>query len=402
MGRLTLNILLSFAQFEREIISERTKDKLSAAKKKGKFVGGRPSLGYEVDKIKHRLVVNHKEAEVVRYLFNLYLKEKSALKVARIANEKGYLTKKCTMNGKPAGGIKFTCGTINSLLNNFVYTGKVKTNGEIYPGEHEQIISDEIFNKVQELLQANRLNKNPKRLKHIGLLTRMFFCKTCQKSIYYSYVRKKNYNYACYVCVGAEKLGYDSCATGCLNASRVEDFILNFLRKIVDDKRLRPDIWEIFPIKDKREIFQSFIKKVEYNAKNHILSLTLTKDGQIHDLPINLKVPIIEKIETIEDKIKREPRIRQLLLLAHQIQGLLDIGKAKDLKDISKWLNVTVPRAYQFLNYLRLSPAIQEEIILSANPILFKIPEHRLRKINVKKDYSEQKMLWERLKNSLV
>jgi DNA invertase Pin-like site-specific DNA recombinase len=400
MGRLTLNILLSFAQFEREIISERTKDKLTAAKKKGKFVGGRPSLGYDVDTIKHRLVTNPQEAEIVRDLFNIYLKEKSGLKAARIANEKGYLTKKCTLNGKPAGGITFSTGTINYLLNNFIYTGKVIANGVIYPGEHEQIISDDIFNKVQKLLQANRLNKNPRRLKHIGLLTRMFFCKTCQKSIYYSYVRKKNYNYACYLCVEAQKRGYNSCLTGCLNAQRTEDAVIKFLRTIVPDKRIGPDNWNLLPIKEKREIFQSFVKKVEYNSKSHVLSLTLTENGLVHDFPIDLKIPIIEKKETIEDKIKKEPKIRQLLLLAHQIQDLLDTGKAKDLKEIAKWLNVTPPRAHQFLNLLRLAPIIQEEIILSNDPVLFNIPEHRLRRTQIERDSIQKIILWNKLKNN--
>jgi len=400
MGRLTLNILLSFAQFEREIISERTKDKLSAAKKKGKFVGGRPSLGYDVDTIKHRLVTNPQEAEIVRDLFNLYLKEKSGLKVARIANEKGYLTKKCLLNGKPAGGITFSTGTINYLLNNFIYTGKVITNGVIYPGEHEQIISDEIFNKVQKLLQANRLNKNPRRLKHIGLLTRMFFCKTCQKSIYYSYVRKKNYNYACYVCVEAQKRGYNSCLTGCLNAQRTEDAVINFLRSIITDKRIESSNWNLLPVKEKREIFQSFVKKVEYNSKSHVLSLILTNE-QVHDFPVDLKIPITEKIETIEDKIKKEPKIRQLLLLAHHVQDLLETGKAKDLKEIAKWLNVTPPRAHQFLNLLRLAPAVQEEIMLSNDPGLFNIPEHKLRKIHIREDSEYQKILWKELKEMI-
>src|SRR3989338_7784663 len=93
MGRLTLNILLSFAQFEREIISERVKDKMGAARKKGKWLGGRPILGYELDKVNRKLIINAKGAKIVREVFDLYLKEKSYLLVAKILNEKAYLTK---------------------------------------------------------------------------------------------------------------------------------------------------------------------------------------------------------------------------------------------------------------------------------------------------------------------
>src|SRR3990167_4912411 len=89
MGRLTLNILLSFAQFEREIISERTKDKMGAARRRGKWTGGRPALGYDLDRQNRCLIVNPKEAELVREIFLLYLKEKSLFKVAELLNQKG-------------------------------------------------------------------------------------------------------------------------------------------------------------------------------------------------------------------------------------------------------------------------------------------------------------------------
>lgn len=398
MGRLTLNILLSFAQFEREIISERTRDKLSSAKKKGKFVGGRPSLGYDVDRINHRLIVNPAEAEIVRDLFNLYLKEKSGLKVALIANKKGYLTKKCTLNGKPAGGITFSTGTINYLLNNFVYTGKVRTNGQVYPGEHEAIISDDIFNKVQKLLQFNRINKNPRRLKHIGLLTKIFFCKACQKSIYYSYVKKKKYDYACYACVRAQKHGFASCPTGSLNAQRTDDAVINALRNTFTDQRLTASNWSLLTVNEKREILQSLIKKVEYDSRSHLLSLIRTGTEEVHNFPINLKVPIVKKEETNEDKIRKEPRIRQVLLLAHQIQEMLDTGQAKNVKEIAKWLNVTVPRVHQFMRLIDIPPAFQEEIILSDNPALFKIPEYKLREICLKENNEKQERLWAGLK----
>src|SRR5476649_1817613 len=96
MGRLTLNILLSFAQFEREIISERTRDKMSAAKKKGRWIGGRPPLGYDLDKVNHKLVVNQDEAKIVREIFDLYLEKRSLLSVAIALNEKNYKTKSYT------------------------------------------------------------------------------------------------------------------------------------------------------------------------------------------------------------------------------------------------------------------------------------------------------------------
>ena len=141
MGRLTLNILLSFAQFEREIISERTRDKMGAAKKKGKWIGGRPSLGYNIDKEKHKLVINPKEAELVRKIFNSYIEKRSLLSVTMIMNDLSYTTKRHTSEtGKKFGGIQFRSNGIQRILTNPLFIGKVLYQGEIYPGEHEAIV----------------------------------------------------------------------------------------------------------------------------------------------------------------------------------------------------------------------------------------------------------------------
>lgn len=152
MGRLTLNILLSFAQFEREIISERTKDKMAAARKKGKWLGGRAILGYNVDKENRALKINETEAALVRNIFDLYFRERSTLEVAHILNDKGYTTKRqAKKSGAHYGGNKFNRSDIWILLNNIIYTGKVRYAGQLYQGMHEPIISEEIFNKAQEI-----------------------------------------------------------------------------------------------------------------------------------------------------------------------------------------------------------------------------------------------------------
>ena len=117
MGRLTLNILLSFAQFEREMISERTKDKMRAARMKGKWVGGRPPLGYSTDKEKCKLVINPKEAELIRLIFNLYIEKKSVLQTARALNELGHTTKSYPFGGQAGGGVKFKNSNISEKLN---------------------------------------------------------------------------------------------------------------------------------------------------------------------------------------------------------------------------------------------------------------------------------------------
>jgi site-specific DNA recombinase len=143
MGRLTLNILLSFAQFEREIISERTRDKLGAARRKGKWIGGIPVLGYDVDPRGGRLIVNDGEAERVREIFAIAASTGALTSALREIDERGYTTKAWTsQGGRPHPGRRFSKNALSALLNNVLYVGSVRHKGVVYPGEQEPIVDD--------------------------------------------------------------------------------------------------------------------------------------------------------------------------------------------------------------------------------------------------------------------
>lgn len=292
MGRLTLNILLSFAQFEREIISERVKDKMGAARKKGKWLGGRTILGYELDKVNHKLVINEKGAKLVREIFDLYLKEKSLLSVAMILNEKGYHTKQYTSkSGTTYGGIKFKTTNIHLTLNNVLYTGKVKYNGELYPGLQEAIISDEIFDKAQVILANNNVRrKDSKYTSNPGLLKGILRCKDCNCVMSHTYTKKGPHKYQYYVCVNAQKRGYVNCPTRSVNAQVIEDAVIDNLRVIAanstdTDKELKEaiiidsPIWETLFPQQKHEALKLMIQEVSYSSTDGKLNLTLNHDG---------------------------------------------------------------------------------------------------------------------------
>jgi DNA invertase Pin-like site-specific DNA recombinase len=156
LGRLTLNILLSFAQFEREIIAERTRDKMAAARRKGKWVGGIPVLGYDVAPQGGRLVVNPQEAEQVRNIFNLYLNCGSVIGVVQRLSQNGWTTKQwMTKSGKHRKGRPFNKNAVMALLSNVVYTGQVCHQGQLYPGEHEAILDRELWNEANRHLCEN-------------------------------------------------------------------------------------------------------------------------------------------------------------------------------------------------------------------------------------------------------
>ena len=156
LGRLTLNVLLLFAQFEREIIAERTRDKMSAARRKGKWTGGHPMLGYDIDPRGGRLILNADEAQQVRNIFKLYLDYNAMLPVVREIDRRGWHTKQwVTKRGAIQGGKPFTKGRLYRLLTNPIYTGNVEFKGQVYDGEHEAILEAETWESVQQILHRN-------------------------------------------------------------------------------------------------------------------------------------------------------------------------------------------------------------------------------------------------------
>jgi site-specific DNA recombinase len=155
-GRLTLNILLSFAQFEREIIAERTRDKMSAARRKGKWTGGHPVLGYDICPQRKQLVVNGAEADRVREIFAFYIGCKSLLSVVRKLDSVGWCTKRwVTSAGNARGGKPFTKSQLYRLLTNSIYTGRVAYKGEIYGGQQEAIVDARTWEEAQYILHRN-------------------------------------------------------------------------------------------------------------------------------------------------------------------------------------------------------------------------------------------------------
>ncbi|MEE4236045.1 MAG: recombinase family protein, partial [Anderseniella sp.] len=157
MGRLTLNVLLSFAQFEREVTAERIRDKIAASKKKGLWMGGLPPIGYDPhpDPTRRELVVNDAEADVVRQIFNLYLGEGCLNAATRAAAKAGLRSKQHKFrSGRTQGGNVFSRGQIHKLLTNPVYIGLIRHKDKTFPGTHPAIIEQETWNQVQSRLQA--------------------------------------------------------------------------------------------------------------------------------------------------------------------------------------------------------------------------------------------------------
>ena len=400
MGRLTLNILLSFAQFEREIISERTRDKMGAARKKGKWIGGRPALGYDLDKENHKLVVNPKEAEIVKEIFDLYLEKRSLLSVTMALNEKGYKTKdNVTLQGKKYGGFQFKSTGVNLILKNVLYIGKVSYHGQIYNGEQERIVSDEVFQKAQSILADNRQDcKIAGTAKNIGLLSSLLRCKDCNCSMYYAYSMKGKYKYHYYLCMNAQKRGYKNCPTKLIAAQAIENKVMDCLRKIVSSPKIESESWDKLNLQDQIKIIKTMLKQISYDARAGILEIILLNEKS-HMFTVKLEelkhIPPHRK----EIELSKEPLIRQNLIFAHQISETMQ-EKGCSLHQISKWIGIAHPKLCQIANMLNIAPKIQEGILFSQDKNLYKIPEYRIRDILSEPDWQKQQEIWNSLLKS--
>jgi site-specific DNA recombinase len=169
MGRLTLNVLLSFAQFERELSSERVRDKIAASRRKGKWTGGTVPLGYDAKNKK--LVINKAEAETVRYIFKRYLELQSFGKLVEDLDNKGIVTKRrVTKVKKYNGEIPFTYGPLAYFLKNRLYIGETGHKEKWFRGEHTAIVDRKIFDQVQQLLASKPVDRKARRTASEALL----------------------------------------------------------------------------------------------------------------------------------------------------------------------------------------------------------------------------------------
>lgn len=174
MGRLTLNVLLSFAQFEREVTGERIRDKIAASKKKGMWMGGNPPLGYDV---KDRcLVVNQTEAKTVRHIFRCYAELGTVRLLKEALDEQGIVSKqRATQAGRRWGGNSITRGALYEMLRNRIYIGQIRHKGQAYPGNHKPVIDEALWDTVQKKLDDHGVEHEKGRSKAISLLTGLLY-----------------------------------------------------------------------------------------------------------------------------------------------------------------------------------------------------------------------------------
>jgi DNA invertase Pin-like site-specific DNA recombinase len=238
MGRLTLNILLSFAQFERELAGERIRDKFAASRAKGIFMGGHPPIGYDIRD--RKLVVNPAEAELIRLIFRRFLDLSSALLLIRELNAQGHHTKSwTTRSGTFREGRPFDKGTLYKILRNRTYLGEAVHKGTSYPGEHDPIVDRATWDRVHEVLASNaRRRGNEARARTLAPLRGLMRCTHCSSAMTPTHTRRRGRLYRYYVCLGASRRGHDTCPVRSVAASEVEGLVLGQVRRLLASPEL--------------------------------------------------------------------------------------------------------------------------------------------------------------------
>ncbi len=245
MGRLMINVLMSFAEYERDLTGERIRDKIASSKRKGMWMGGPPPMGYDCRD--RKLVINPAEAEILRLVFDQFIVKRSVKLAVQALRQMGIRTKfRITGNGKEVGGNLFDVGTVYKMLNNPIYVGKIRHKDQLYDGQHQPIISQETWDAAQAILQISpRVRGNITKRKIPAVLTGLLKCGGCGSSMSPKHTKKKNGKLYRYYAPSAHMKGScETCPIRQLAASEIEAVVMSQLQSIFQTPEMIVQVWK--------------------------------------------------------------------------------------------------------------------------------------------------------------
>lgn len=400
MGRLTLNVLLSFAQFEREVTAERIRDKIAASRAKGIFMGGNPPLGY--DPMKRKLVINEAESKTVRMIFERYLVVQSVGRLAAELNALGVTTKAwVSESGRQMGGGVWYIGPLFHVLRNRVYVGEVVHKSKIYNGEHEPLLERDLFDRVQALLEKNRNGYKQKiATDSPGVLSGLIFddqgnAMTPQRS-------RKNGRPGNVYYVSQALLQHRRDKAGTLPrvaARKVEELLARKQHEIFGD----PGLTKVTPEDTDRAVREwqrARLRRVTVGKAMVVIELPLVVDGSDQEASIREKVEAVakssrpnEKLNLTDDAVivtlniplktwggrkssqawdrpdwtiaKAMPNkaLIAALVQAHRMREMIVSGEATSMDDVVKATGIDRKQVRLTMRLSLLAPDIQQAIV---------------------------------------
>ena len=250
MGRLTLNILLSFAQFEREVTGERIRDKLAASKAKGMWMGGVPPLGYDVQD--RKLVINEPEAVLVRDIFTRYAEHGSAAQLVRELQIEGHTTKAwVTQGGRHRVGKTIDQQYLFAMMRNRLYLGEISNHGQSYPGQHQAIICREVWDAVHAIIEKRKKGPRVKHTENPALLTGLLYAPDGQRLLPSHTTKKNGRRYRYYVPYLEKRQSAGASAQagrrsmGPLPAAEIERAVLTQVHQVLQAPEMIIAVWQV-------------------------------------------------------------------------------------------------------------------------------------------------------------
>ena len=414
MGRLTLNVLLSFAQFEREVTAERIRDKIAASKKKGMWMGGPTPLGYDVrDK---RLIVNQTEAEQVRRIFDLYLEAGSVSQLKEFLDEEGIVTKRRKWrDGNVCGGKPFSRGNLYQLLANPIYIGRIPHKLETHPGLHEGIVDPDVWEAVQVLMSSNAASRSsPSNMNSPSLLIGLIYDETGDR-LSPSHAVKNGVRYRYYISHRLMVAPRGEASGWRLPAKELEGQVLSTLCSILGDDLKLTNLLDLEgttpavhrailtsaqrmtanlksePTADQTKSLNGFVQRIEINPDKLIIRIDRLKlASMLAGNHVGVSRANTEMIATVEfsHKLKRrgveakiilgesgsraahpDQTLIALIASAHRWLEKLGSGDATSITNLAAQDNLDRNEISRFLPLAFLAPDIVEAILAGTQPI---------------------------------
>jgi site-specific DNA recombinase len=384
LGRLTLHILLSFSQFEQELIGERTRDKLGAARRKGKWTGGIPVLGYDVDPRGGRLMVNEAEAERVREIFSIGAGAGTLAAALREVQQRGFRTKEWTSKeGQHRVGHSFSESTLRRLLGNVLYKGSICHKGTVYAGEQPALVEGDLWEQVNRQLAIRSAHQQArKHAPQRRLLSGMLYCGSCGSPMAVTYTGQAGQRHSYYVCKTARQR--QGCKQRPVAASDIEAALARQLEPALGDQ---PSEWSL----------QQALQRVTYDGATRAVTAVLHDNTR---LGFRIEEPNRRGVRRCHPPMDtgRVPRISRLMALALKLERLRDAGQLQEYAELARVGHISRPRLSQILNLLNLAPAIQETLLFLPKTVAGpdRITEKRLRDIAQEVDWGSQQALFEK------
>jgi site-specific DNA recombinase len=347
MGRLTLNVLLSFAQYEQEIISERTRDKLGAARRKGKWIGGIPILGYDVAPGGGRLMVNEAEAEQVREIFAIATTGDSLEGIGQEVVRRGIKTKQWTSRsgrvheGKPMGKSR-----LRALLSNVLYIGSIRHKGTIYAGEQAAIVDKQVWQKVNRRLEERGRSQGGRRhqRRRTGL-GGVLECGHCRAEMVRVEATRHGRQYSYYGCAKAKQGG---CAQAPVATQALEEAV-------------RQQVARLCLACDRARGLRELLRRVRYHSGTGQVTMAM-QDGSQREFV--LEAGNRGGVQSGGAESGRVPRVSRLMALAIKLEGLVGSGEVENHAALARLGKISRARLSQILGLRNLAPAIQEKLLM--------------------------------------